>query len=336
VRAVTPRVSVLLPVRNAAPTLPGCLASLARQTEPAWECVLVDDGSTDATRVIADAAAARDPRVRVLAPGRLGLVGALNAGLAACRAPLVARMDGDDLMHRERLARQLDALERDPTLAAVGCHVRLAPRRTLTERRREYEAWLNGLASPADVARDAFVECPVAHPTLVMGREMAALGYADRAWPEDYDLVLRALAAGLRIGVVPRRLLTWRDGSGRLSRTNPRYSQARFTACKAHYLASGLLAGRDTYVLWGYGATGRSLRRALAAEGRHPSHIVEIKATRIGQRIHGATVVPIDAIGTLRGHPIIVSVARAGPRAEIRAALHAYGFIEGHHFVCAA
>jgi glycosyltransferase involved in cell wall biosynthesis len=336
VRVVTPRVSVLLPVRNAAPTLPACLASLARQTEPAWECVLVDDGSTDDTRTIAGAAAARDPRVRVLDAGRIGLVGALNAGLAACRAPIVARMDGDDLMHRERLAQQLDALARDPTLSAVGCHVRLAPRATLTERRREYEAWLNGLASPADLARDAFVECPVAHPTLVMRREMAALGYADHGWPEDYDLVLRALARGFRIGVVRRRLLTWRDGSGRLSRVDPRYAQARFTACKAHYLASGLLAGRDTYVLWGYGGTGRALRRALAMEGRHPSHIVEVKATRIGQRIHGAPVVPIAAIGTLRGHPFIVSVARAGPRAEIRAVLQAQGFVEGRDYVCAA
>jgi hypothetical protein len=56
----------------------------------------------------------RATRACACSPPDLGLVGALNAGLAACRGPLVARMDGDDLMHRERLARQLDALERRP------------------------------------------------------------------------------------------------------------------------------------------------------------------------------------------------------------------------------
>ena len=42
--------------------------------------------------------------------------------------------------------------------------------------------------------------------------------YRERGWPEDYDLILRLLAAGKKIGVLPRRLLCWRDGPGRLSR----------------------------------------------------------------------------------------------------------------------
>jgi glycosyltransferase involved in cell wall biosynthesis len=330
------RVSVLLPARDAARTLPACLASLRRQTEAAWECILVDDGSTDETRVTAEAAAARDSRVRVITTPARGLVAALNEGLALCRAPLIARMDADDVMHRARLAVQADALDADPGLAAVGCHVRLFPRHALTPRRREYEAWLNGLSAADDVARDAFVECPVAHPALMMRREMAALGYAAADWPEDYDLVLRALAAGFSIGVVPRRLLSWRDHPQRVSRTDPRYTQARFTACKAHYLARGFLAQASDYVLWGYGGTGSALRRALLEDGKRPSHIVEVKPTRIGQRIHGAPVVGLDALPQLRGHRIVVSVAREGPRAAIRLALRRQGFVEGIDFVCAA
>jgi glycosyltransferase involved in cell wall biosynthesis len=330
------RVSVLLPARNAEATLEACLASITRQTEVRWDCVIVDDGSTDRTPDIARAAAQRDPRFRVVAMSHRGIVGALNEGLSQCRAPLIARMDADDVMHRDRLALQAGLLDCDPGVSAVGCHVCIFPRGSMSPRLREYEHWLNGLRSPDDVARDAFVECPVAHPSLMMRRPLADLGYADNGWPEDYDLVLRALGAGMRVGVVPKRLLAWRDRIDSLSRTDERYSLSRFTACKAHHLAAGFLSRHASYVLCGYGPTGKSLRRALAALGKHPSHIVEVKPTRLGKRIHGAPVIPHSELTGLGGCPIVVSVAREGPRADARADLAAMGLVDGRDFVCAA
>jgi glycosyltransferase involved in cell wall biosynthesis len=330
------RVSVLLPAHNAEATLPSCLASIRRQTEVRWECVIVDDGSTDSTAAIACEAAGHDARFRVIRTLHRGIVAALNEGLAQCRAPLIARMDADDVMRRDRLARQAETLAGDSSLAAVGSHVRIFPRSGMAPRLREYEHWLNGLRSADDIARDAFVECPVAHPTLMMRRRMADLGYADTGWPEDYDLVLRALGAGLRIGIVTKRLVAWRDRSDSLSRTHGRYSLSQFTVCKAHYLAAGFLSHSDAYVLCGYGATGKSLRRALAALGKQPSHVVEVKPSRLGKRIHGAPVIPHGDLPAAAVGPIVVSVARAGPRTEARASLAAMGFVEGRDFVCAA
>jgi len=329
-----PRVSILLPARNAECTLQASLASISRQTETSWECVIVDDGSTDGTRRIAAQAAARDRRFRVVSGGA-GLIAALNEGLRHCRASFVARMDADDLMHRERLTAQVQALDEDPTLAGVGCHVRLFPRAALSPRLREYERWLNSLRSADDVRRDAFVECPIAHPSLLLRREVLESGYMDRGWPEDYDLILRLLGTGSRLGVVPRRLLSWRDSPHRASRIDCRYAVERFTACKAHFLAAGFVTS-ESYVLWGYGSTGRSLRRALARLGKTPSHIIEVKRTRIGQRIHGAPVVPPDQLPLLRGRPVVVSVAREGPRSEIRRTLAAIGFLETRDYICAA
>jgi glycosyltransferase involved in cell wall biosynthesis len=334
--ASQPRVSIVLPAWNAAPTIATTLASITRQTETSWECIVVDDGSSDATTALVGDAASRDRRVRVVTTPHRGLIHALNEGLSHSRAALIARMDADDVMHRDRLAAQIGTLAGDSTLAAVGCHVRIFPRRPMAPRLREYESWLNSLATADDVRRDAFVECPIAHPTLMMRREIAELRYCDHNWPEDYDLILRALGKGLRIGVVPRRLLQWRDRPDSLSRIDPRYSVDRFTACKAFHLANGLLAAAPSYVLWGYGATGRTLRRALARHGKMPSHIIEVKTSRIGHRIHGALVVPIEALSSLRGRPIVVSVAREGPRREIRQSLAAREFVEGRDFVCAA
>lgn len=332
-----PRVSVLLPALDAAAKIAAALDSVRRQSLADWECVVVDDGSRDATAAIVGAVAQRDPRFRLLRQPHGGIVAALEAGLDACRGELIARMDADDLMHRGRLAAQVAHLDSAAELAGVGCHVRLFPRSVLAAGLRQYEAWLNGIESADDVAREAFVECPIAHPTLMLRRAVLVRHrYRDAGWPEDYDLILRLLAAGERLAVVPRRLLSWRDHPERVSRRSAHCSIDAFVRCKAAHLAAGFLAGDDRYVLWGFGGTGKALRRELAAVGRTPSHIVELHPRRIGERIHGAPVIaPADLAGVPR-RPLVVSVAGAGPRAEIRAWLGGNGYCEGRDFVCAA
>ncbi len=330
-------ISVLLPVWNAADTLPACLASLQRQTEASWECVLVDDGSSDASLAIAREHAARDARFEVLALPHRGLVCALNAGLARCRGRFIARMDADDWMHRERLAVQAAALDASPALAAVGCHTRLFPSAALGPGMRAYARWLASIDSPERVREEAFVECPIPHPTLMLRAELLReLAYRDLGWPEDYDLLLRLLERGESIGVVAKRLLGWRHAPGRLSQTGAAYTPARFVACKAGFLARGFLAGGERYALWGYGGTGRALARALRAHAKHPSLIVELHPRRIGKRIQGARVISPDALERGLGLPLVVSVAGATARAEIRAALAKLGFLETRDFVCAA
>jgi len=333
----SPLVSVLLPVWNAARLLPACLASLRRQTHAHWECVLVDDGSRDASLAIAREAAARDERFRVLALPHRGLVAALGAGLERCRGDLIARMDADDLMHRERLAAQVAALAASPGLAAVGCHTRMFPRAALGPGMLAYARWLASIDSPSRVREEAFVECPIPHPTLMLrAGVLRELGYRDRGWPEDYDLVLRLLERGAQLGVVARRLLAWRHAPGRLSQSHAAYTPARFTACKAEFLARGLLAGGEPYALWGYGGTGRALARALRAHGKRPQLIVELHPRRIGQRIQGARVISPAELTRDVGLPLVVSVAGATARAQIREALAKLGLRETRDFVCAA
>jgi hypothetical protein len=246
-------------------------------------------------------------------------------------------MDADDWMHRERLGAQRAALDADPTLSGVGCHVRCFPRREIGPGLRDYETWLASIDSPWRVRQEAFVECPLAHPTWMLRREaLARFEYRDAGWPEDYDLLLRLLAAGRRVGVVPRRLLGWRVHAERLSRTSETYSVARFTACKAAHLAADFLARSERYALWGYGATGRALARALEAHGRRAAAIVEIHPRRIGRTIRGAPVISRHALGPPNGTPLVVSVAGASARSLIRAELARMGWRECVDFVCAA
>ncbi len=332
----SPHVSILLPAFNAGNTLPACLRSIQRQAETEWECIVVEDGSTDDTAVVARSFARDDSRFLVVQTPHAGIVAALNTGIERCRGTYVARMDADDVMHRDRLHTQAAALERSDW-AAVGCHVRLFPRDGMTLGRREYESWLNSIDSPQRIREDAFVECPVAHPALMIRTDvLVVFGYRDQGWAEDYDLVLRLLAAGYDIGVVPRRLMCWRDHPGRSSRVSGTYALDRFIACKAAFLAAGFLAGHAGYVLCGYGETGRALYRALRAHGKRPSHIVDVHPRRIGNMINGVPVIAPEGLERLRGTRIIAAVAGSEQRQRIRAALRDLGFEERRDFICAA
>jgi len=105
-------VTVGLPFFNARSTLGAAIASVLNQTFEDWELILVDDGSTDGSRQVAKEALA-DPRVRLLWDGKnRGLVARLNQIAAAARAPLLARMDADDVMHPDRLRLQVELLAR--------------------------------------------------------------------------------------------------------------------------------------------------------------------------------------------------------------------------------
>lgn len=333
---MAPEVSILLPVFNAAGTLPVCLESIRRQTLTNWECILLDDGSTDGSTEIATMATA-DPRFTLVRRAHAGLIETLNAGINRCRGDFVARMDADDWMQRDRLALQVRALVGDASVELVGTHVRTFPRSTLGDGSREYESWLNSMRSATDVHRDRFIECPLAHPTWMLRRTtLEQTRYRDCGWPEDYDLLLRLLKNGARAGVVPQRLLGWRHHPDRLSRQDSRYSLERFTACRAAFLAADFLRDSDRFLLWGYGQTGRALRRALAEKEKTISGLIEVHPGRLGQTIHGAPVVAADEISRLPNDPLIVSVSGAGPRDEIRRRLTELKRKEGRDYVCAA
>lgn len=113
---------MVLPVRNEQRFVGTALRSLQQQTMGDFEVVVVDDGSVDATTRIVQRFAAEDPRIRLMANPARGLVPALNAGVDAARAELVARMDADDRSRPRRLEVQLREFARNPRLAALGTH----------------------------------------------------------------------------------------------------------------------------------------------------------------------------------------------------------------------
>ena len=333
-----PTVSVLLPVRDGEATLPAAIESIESQTFTDFEVVAVDDGSTDGSSELLDAWRDRDSRVCVVRQDPSGIVGALEAGRSLAQGRYLARMDADDVALPDRFEAQFALMEANPDWAVCGSHIEYFPPESVRGGALRYQEWLNSFVSPNHVERDLFVECPLAHPTFFLRAEAVreAGGYSDRGWPEDYDLLMRLWARGGRLGVAPRILLRWREGRDRLSRNDPTYSQDAFRRCKVSYLLDTLARARDGIVVWGAGPLGKAFATEVQSAGGEVRAFIDVDARKVGQTIHGATVLAPEGIHSLTGAFCVASVGQEGAREEIRESLIEAGWRETEDFVVVA
>ena len=333
-----PRVSILLPCRDAAQYLPDTIASIQAQSFQNTEVIAVDDGSTDETPAILRDWAAEDPRVQVITQKPKGIVAALQRAVKAARGDILVRMDADDVAYSNRISKQVELLDANPDIGACGTLVRYFPRQEVQGGAQRYEAWINTLVEHDDIVRDIFVECPIAHPTLAIRREVLEKvgGYRDEEWPEDYDLVFRLWRAGIRMAKVPEILLRWRERPDRTSRSHERYSEDAFRRCKVHYLKASVLNGHDGVVVWGAGPVGKAFALELQSQDVTVRAFVELDPRKIGQTIHDAPVIAPENVGTYNGALVVAAVGQPNGRDEIRRVLMEQGWVEGTSFVAVA
>jgi glycosyltransferase involved in cell wall biosynthesis len=332
-----PLVSILMPVYNAAATLPAALRSILAQSFREWELVAVNDGSDDGSLEVLDRAARKDRRIRVLTGAHAGLVEALRSAAAMASAPLLARMDADDVMHPRRLLLQVTRIDSPPHVDVLATRVR--PIGTTGEGMRRYVDWQNGLLSHDDLVTNFFVESPIAHPSVLMRRDLfeRSGGYHDPGWAEDFDLWHRMREHGATFEKLPRALLSWRDGDRRLTRTHPMYSEQKFYAAKLHFFRRHPLC-RSPVAVWGAGPIGRDWTRDLLRAGIEVPHVIDIDPKKIGRTIANGrvrVVSPEEALSRRSGL-ILGAVGARGARDLIRARLVKESLSEGRDFLFVA
>jgi hypothetical protein len=250
-------------------------------------------------------------------------------------------MDADDEALPDRLGAQTALLERQPEIGVVGSRVQFSGDAVTAAGYALHVDWINSIMTTEEILLNQFVESPFAHPSVMFRRELvdAHGGYADGEFPEDYELWLRWLSAGVRMTKVQAVLLTWHDASDRLSRRDPRYSADAFYRCKSRYLARWLHANVDParrILVWGAGRLTRRRAEHLQREGVELGGYIDIDPCKWGRCFAGATVIDPARLPSPASCFVLGYVGKRGARELIRAQLRSQGFIEGRDFLMAA
>ena len=206
-----PVVSVLLPVYNAMPYLKDAVASVLGQTFADIEVIALDDASTDGSLEYLRGLA--DPRLDVVARPKSGLSLNLNYGIGIARAPLIARMDADDISLPTRFERQVARMNAEQELVACGCDLRFI------DPAGEIGAGHQYYADDALIRWNLLTDSAFAHPGMMLRKaalERAGLYRREQEPAEDYALWLELAKLG-RLANVPEVLLHYRIHPGSVS-----------------------------------------------------------------------------------------------------------------------
>lgn len=214
-RMSPPKISVAMSVYNNDAFVPQAIESILAQSFGDFEFLIVNDGSTDDSGNIIDSYAARDQRIRAIHQPNRGLVFSLNRMIEEARAPLIARMDGDDIALPERFERQLAFLDANEDHGVVGTWTRGI----------EEDGHFRPLSGPdhptshAEFVRALRTGPLLCHSSVIMRRDLVreADGYRPAfRHCEDYDLWLR-LSERTRITNLPERLILYRRYENQVS-----------------------------------------------------------------------------------------------------------------------
>lgn len=210
----SPKVSVLVTVRNGRQYLGRTIESILAQTYGDFELVIVDDGSEDGTRDIIEECRQLDSRVVPIYSTHVGRVAALNLGMGHCRGEYVAINDADDVSKPNRIEIQVEYLESHPDVAVVGSWVELIDDGGNVIGYRRPPIW------DAQIRRALAVGNPFVHSSVMYRMSiLRRIGGFDPMlkYAEDYDIIDKCLRVG-KGAILPMVLVEHRRHGGQTYR----------------------------------------------------------------------------------------------------------------------
>ena len=283
-----PRVSIIIPAYNAQKYIVESVESMLVQTFTDFECIVVDDGSTDRTGQLLAMLAGRDSRVRILHVPHGGIVEALNAGIDEARGDLVARMDADDVALPARLEEQVRYMDAHAEVVALGSKVMLVD----PYNSPLWEIEVRTEHKDIDAELMAGNGWALFHPTSIIRKKaLVQVGKyrPEYQWSEDIDLFLRLAEVG-KLANLPTSTLRYRQHYASVNRTKlelqvkrverliaDAYRRRGMTLPKDfHYKPAGQLQPHEQFCAWGRRAL---LNRNFKAARRHAIATVRFAPT---------------------------------------------------------
>ena len=226
--SITPLVSVVMATFNEAPaTIKESINSIIDQTLYDLELLIIDD-STEQDTIESINSFVSDKRVIVIrSENKVGFVNALNIGLKRARGKYIARMDGDDISQRDRFRLQTSFMELNPQYSVVGGAMAIMNEEGIITNKRSYPA------SSLKLRLWSIFRSPLAHPTVMMKREIVDLGYlydTNYCRAEDLELWLRLVKNGYEIYNLPDILLNYRISNNFIKKRSGQHHINNFKA----------------------------------------------------------------------------------------------------------
>lgn len=203
-----PLISIGIPFYNAQQYLGYAIESVLSQTYENWELVLVDDGSRDNSLAIANIYAENDSRIRVISDGKnMKLPYRLNQLIEESTGDFIARMDADDIMHPERLEKQLSFLETNTSYDLVSTGLVSINKDNIVKGYRKVESLYDDFSNIK-------TSYPIVHPSVMARRDWFERNKYAEKYPraEDFELWTRAISKNdFKMAVLPDLLLYYRE-----------------------------------------------------------------------------------------------------------------------------
>jgi hypothetical protein len=214
-----PTVSVIIPAYNTAAYIGNTVASVVAQTYSDYETIVVNDASPDTGELEHALAPYRDRIIYIVLDQNRGLAAARNAGIRVARAPYVAFLDSDDEWEPTYLAEQMAVMESEPSLAVLYPNARI-----VGDHPHAGRTFMDVCPSHGEPTfRSVLTQrCNVFGSVLARREALVRVGLFDESLRsvEDFDLWLRLLASGARMGYHRRVLVRYRKRRDSLS-ANP-------------------------------------------------------------------------------------------------------------------
>ncbi len=330
-------VTVVFPFFNAQNSITSALESIRNQSYEYFECLMIDNNSSDESALIAQEFAAKDPRFKYLTQKRQGVTFASNLGSQNAKGKYIARMDADDVCFPQRLELQINFLIENPEYEVVSGLVSYHSSIDFkTQGFRDYVKWVNGITTYDDILRQRFVESPIVNPSAMWLRstEMRYGSYRNGDFPEDYEMWLRWLSHGVKMAKINTPLIQWNDAPSRLTRTHAHYRQEAFYAIKSQYLSMEIkqrIKGRKL-AIWGASRTARQRAQMIESFGLTIDQYIDISTKRQLQ----TKVITHLQLGSSKENYVVVYVPQPAMKQQVIAFLHEKGYHEIEDYILAS